>query len=137
MTFKACWAAGQEGRPIHATDLRHPETERLKSQVLGWDAEYVALGDIESERLFNFGILAPAPTVLPLQMFTCFDSRMAGAGSPRIEVSQRPELIGHGKRLWVTSMVLAAVLDAAASPMSPAPPPQTHTHTQSILSLKH
>jgi hypothetical protein len=97
--------AGQEGRPIHATDLRHTRTEALKSE-LGWGAAYISSEqEIESERLFNYGMLAPPLDTPLLEVFTCFDSRMAGAGSPRVEQARRPELIGHGKRLWVTTMV--------------------------------
>lgn len=96
--------AGQEGRPIHPTEWKDTTTERLKRE-LGWGASYIADGDEESERLFNFGILAPPVDATPIDPFSCFDSRFAGAGSPRVEQGARPELLGHGKRLYITHMV--------------------------------
>ena len=62
--------AGQEGRPIHATTFKEAKTEQLKLDV-GWTADYVSGGDAESERLFNFGILAP-----PLQCVSCLTASL-------------------------------------------------------------
>jgi hypothetical protein len=96
-------AVGQEGRPIHSSVWRHPRTERLKLD-LGWGAAYSAAGDLESERLFNYGLLAAPPSFHPIDIFTCFDTHMAGPGSPPVMQGTRPELLGHGKRLFVVNM---------------------------------
>ena len=103
--------SGQEGRPIHATTYKHATVERFKRD-LGWPADYIAAGDSEAERLFNFGVLAPPARTTPLDTFSCFDSRLAGRGSPRVEQAQRPELIGHAKRLFVTQMVRSMLIIA-------------------------
>jgi hypothetical protein len=95
---------GQEGRPIHATEWREAATERFKRDV-GWEESYINGGDEESERLFNYGVLAPHADTTPVDIFTCWDAWMAGWGSRRVEQGRRPELIGHGKRLFVTQMV--------------------------------
>ena len=105
---------GQEGRPVHPFLWKDGVTERLKGD-LGWSAQYISKQDQEAERLFNFGMMAPAPAVTPVDVFTCFDSRLAGIGSPRVVQGERPELIGHGKRLFVTNMVRQALRPDCAS----------------------
>eukprot|EP00892_Ulva_mutabilis_P002899 jgi/Ulvmu1/1260/UM109_0058.1 len=96
--------AGQEGRPVHYQSIEDSTTEAFK-QSLGWGSDYVKSdSEAEVERLFNFGMLAPPPSDSPVQVFSCWDSRMAGAGSPRVSVGEHPELVGHGKRVFVTNM---------------------------------
>jgi hypothetical protein len=52
--------AQQFGRPIHATVFRDPSVYSYGS-ALGWSQEYLDNEDLEAERLFDYGILAPAP----------------------------------------------------------------------------
>ena len=80
-------------------------TARFK-EGLGWGSDYINSDrEAEVERLFNFGMLAPATSDPPVQIFSCWDSRMSGAGSPSLSVVDHPELAGHGKRVLVTNMV--------------------------------
>ena len=52
--------AGQQGRPIHNRVYRDPSVYIFGAQ-LGWTQEYLDNDDLESERLYDYGLLAPAP----------------------------------------------------------------------------
>ncbi|KXZ46510.1 hypothetical protein GPECTOR_43g947 [Gonium pectorale] len=95
--------AGQSGRPIHSTRFRDPRVASLAAS-LGWPASYLANEDLEAERLFDWGVLAPAHDPAGLQLSPCMDAFLAGPGSPRVlagSVDQRTVANGHGKRLLI------------------------------------
>lgn len=69
--------------------------------------------DLEAERLFDYGLLAPPPRTSPLAVTTCQDTRLAGAGSAVLWGTQQAyaaDSLGRNKRLalvpggydWVT-----------------------------------
>ncbi|GIL45852.1 hypothetical protein Vafri_2986, partial [Volvox africanus] len=96
--------AAQTGRPVHSTWFRNPMVTGLATAALGWSADYLAAEDMEVERLFDFGVLAPRHDPVGLQLTTCMDTFLAGPGSPRVlsgSPDQRSVTTGHGKRLLV------------------------------------
>ena len=75
--------AQQIGRPISDSEFRSATSARQAQQALGWSADYFANEDLEAERLFDYGVLAPpvpAGGASPLRLTTCQDTRLAGAG---------------------------------------------------------
>lgn len=71
--------AAQLGRPV--SDVRYrDETARRQAAALGWSDAYWNNADLEAERLFDFGMLAPPVGATPLVLNTCQDSHLAGAG---------------------------------------------------------
>ncbi|GLI63980.1 hypothetical protein VaNZ11_007149, partial [Volvox africanus] len=96
--------AAQTGRPVHSSWFRNPQVTGLATAALGWSADYLAAEDMEVERLFDFGVLAPRHDPVGLQLTTCMDTFLAGPGSPRVmsgSPDQRSVTTGHGKRLLV------------------------------------
>lgn len=108
--------AQQLGRPISDTDFRST-TSAAQAAALGWPADVWKNEDLEAERLFDYGVLAPsapAPSAVPLSLTTCQDTRLAGAGSPRLYGTVdalASHTLGRNKRLafvpagydWATS----------------------------------
>ena len=72
--------AAQLGRPISDTQYRS-STAAAQAAALGWPADYWQREDLEAERLFDYGMLAPAAAPTPLVLTTCQDTRLAGAGA--------------------------------------------------------
>lgn len=62
---KCCRTTGmlialQQGRPIHAKNYRDPSVyAHTKDPQFNWDEHYLNTEDLEAERLFDFGMLAP------------------------------------------------------------------------------
>ena len=50
----------QQGRPIHNRVFRHASLYEYAG-ALGWPDGYMDEEDLEAERLFDYGILAPKP----------------------------------------------------------------------------
>eukprot|EP00879_Flechtneria_rotunda_P022569 GHRR01023831.1.p2 GENE.GHRR01023831.1~~GHRR01023831.1.p2 ORF type:complete len:189 (+),score=60.11 GHRR01023831.1:160-726(+) len=73
----------QLGRPIDPTTYR-PEWLNTSAAAVGWDWDYL-MGpeDLEAERLFDYGLLAPTQTG-PVKVLTCADVKLAGPGSPDV-----------------------------------------------------
>lgn len=72
--------AQQLGRPLSDSDYRSAAAAR-QAEALGWSQDYWAHEDLEAERLFDYGQLAPAVRATPLAATTCQDTRLAGAGA--------------------------------------------------------
>lgn len=116
--------AAQAGRPISSTVYRDPVMQQYAT-ALGWPTagsststtstdsldQYMSVEDVESERLFDWGLLAPEPATSfagLLQTVSCADTRVAGAGSARAVgwgADQFATNHGHGKRLMVLPQV--------------------------------
>lgn len=47
------------GRPISATTFRDPSLAAVAAARLGWSKQYYEQEDLEAERLFDYGLLAP------------------------------------------------------------------------------
>lgn len=92
----------QLGRPIDQTTFRGDAVYKGATE-LGWiDAKYGLYGeDMESERLFDYSILAPPQQQIPFKIITCMDTRLAGAGSPVVYglTSNTADVSGHNKAL--------------------------------------
>ena len=104
--------AQQLGRPTHTQEWASAAAAR-GAAALGWPADYPQR-ELEGERLFDYAALAPPAPPHPLALLTCMDTRLAGAGSPRIagtDDALAPHSTGRGKRLaivpaghaWATS----------------------------------
>lgn len=94
---------GAAGRPIHRTAYHSNSTLR-HAAMLGWSDAYVASTDLEAERLFDYGMLAPdAGTEAALTRTSCMATRLAGPGSPRLvtdlALDSAASVRGHGKLL--------------------------------------
>lgn len=118
--------AGQNGRPISSTVFRDPLVQSYAA-ALGWPmaggvgkvtsttstsdntaddlASYLDHEDLEAERLFDWGILAPPrPSSIAdlIVTISCADTRIAGAGSPKVLAltpGQYSTNYGHNKRV--------------------------------------
>ena len=75
--------AQQLGRPVHHTQFRPAALAPLFA-ALGWDSGYTEGEDLEAERLFDYGLLAPPAPSHPLEALTCADARLAGAGGQAV-----------------------------------------------------
>ncbi|WIA29149.1 hypothetical protein OEZ86_011660 [Tetradesmus obliquus] len=72
----------QLGRPIDPKRFR-PAWLNVSAMAAGWDWDYLqGPEDLEAERLFDYGLLAPVDTG-PWRRFTCADKYLAGPGSPQ------------------------------------------------------
>jgi len=58
LRYSGALITAQQGRPIHSRVFRHPSLYGYAS-ALGWPDRYMDQEDLESERLFDYGILAP------------------------------------------------------------------------------
>ncbi|KAG2501286.1 hypothetical protein HYH03_001088 [Edaphochlamys debaryana] len=119
--------SGQQGRPLHATRFRDGDVASL-ALGLGWAPEYVAgPEELEAERLFDFGGLAPAHRPGGLTRSACPDGLLAGPGSPRVlggSAAQRAVTSGHGKRI----LVVPQGFPWGASPPNASDPPSCESH---------
>ena len=61
--YTASVITAQQGRPIHSGVFRDPSLYAF-AQSLGWPVSkgYMDNEDLEAERLFDYGILAPLPS---------------------------------------------------------------------------
>eukprot|EP00878_Enallax_costatus_P047024 GHUV01057383.1.p1 GENE.GHUV01057383.1~~GHUV01057383.1.p1 ORF type:complete len:500 (+),score=122.35 GHUV01057383.1:95-1594(+) len=98
--------AQQLGRPIDPYSFR-PAWINSSATAVGWDWNYLmGSEDLEAERLFDYGLLAPVETG-PVTTTTCPDSYLAGPGSPTVYgVSATPTVNvysnqGHAKRVAI------------------------------------
>lgn len=94
--------AQQIGRPIDQMAYRSAAVQQ-GAGLLGWSPVYMVGADLEAERLFDYGILAPPPQLAPLSLTTCADSRLAGAGSPVVfgVIGREDDVTGHNKALTI------------------------------------
>ena len=95
--------AQQLGRPLHRNIFREGNVMRIAGSVLGWEKSYLETIDVESERLFDYSILAPpAPgnEILILKTWSCSDLFVAGIDSPRVRPPNwiaLSDVSGHNK----------------------------------------
>ncbi|PNH11434.1 A disintegrin and metalloproteinase with thrombospondin motifs 7 [Tetrabaena socialis] len=120
--------AGQAGRPLHSTRFRDPAVSGL-ALGLGWPADNLAAEDLEAERLFDYGVLAPAHNPGGLQLTTCLDAYLAGPGSPRVLSGSQDQARvtgGHGKRMLIVPQGFDWGAAAAEKNKSEAPACESH-----------
>ena len=91
------------GRPIDRTTFRAETSAHAAKDRLDWSSAYWEGPDLEAERLFDYGVLAPVEKRWPVSALTCADVRVAGAGSPEVYglLSAGEEVSGHGKLLTI------------------------------------
>ncbi len=98
----------QKGRPLDATAFQSPASQSLANN-LGWSPDYLANEDLEAERLFDYGALAPkSGPDADLQLVTCADARIAGPGSPvvyGVTPARAGSNQGHNKRVLFVPQV--------------------------------
>ncbi|GAX85071.1 hypothetical protein CEUSTIGMA_g12491.t1 [Chlamydomonas eustigma] len=106
--YAATVITAQQGRPIHNKVYRDPSLYEYASS-LGWPSGgYMDEEDLEAERLFDYGILAPLPWSdigSSLSYVSCADVYIGGAGGLSVMGigSQKQFSLNHGlnKRILV------------------------------------
>ena len=93
--------AEQLGRPLHRSIFREESTMNAGREQLGWTKQYLERDDLESERLFDYSILAPPTNVEGnlLKVWSCHDAHVAGVNTSRImsPTITSKEVSGHNK----------------------------------------